>query len=477
VLAAAALLVAGVVAAGIAARLRVPSLVLVLGLGMLVADDGLEWITFDDAELAQNLSVVALLLILYDGGLSTPVASLRRVLAPAASLATVGVVATMSVVAGAVILLTDVSTSTAWIIGAVVASTDAAAVFVAMRDVGVSRRLTGTLQAESGLNDPLAVLLTIGTIEVAIGDVGTGDWLAFGLRQLGLGLVVGLVVGTLGGRIVSRARLASAALKPVLALAVGAAAYGGAAAVGGSSFLSVFVAGVAVSAGAPGHRRAIRQFHEGLAEAAQIGLFFLLGVLVFPSDLIDDLGVGLVVTVALVVVARPVGVLVSVVWFRFTGRELVFLSWAGLRGAVPIVLGTYPLTAGVEDGRLVFDVVFVVVLVSTIVQGTSLGPMARRLGLERDPTPRELAVDVVPLGSTALDVAEVELDDGHPFVGRLLAEVPPPAPVRVALVARDGSAFVPGGGTRLEAGDVLVVGVTAGTLDARAVEAWMTPSA
>ncbi|CAN5533637.1 potassium/proton antiporter [soil metagenome] len=474
VLGVAALLIAGVLAASIAARLRMPSLVLVLGLGMLVADDGLGWITFDDAELAQNLSVLALVVILYEGGLATRVTDLRRVLAPAMMLSTVGVVVTAAVVAGSLMLLTDVSTSTAWILGAVVASTDAAAVFATVRGAPVPRRLTSTLSAESGMNDPVAVLLTVGTVAAVTTTVGVTDWAVFGVRQLGLGLLVGLVVGGIGGLLVGRARLSAPTFHQVLALAVGAASYGVAAFVGGSSFLSAFVAGVLVSELSPQHRRAVRNFHQGLAETAQIGLFFLLGVLVFPSELLGDLWVALVVAVVLLLIARPIAVVASLLWFRFTLRELTFVSWAGLRGAVPIVLATFALTEGNPDGRLVFDVVFFVVVISTIVQGTSLGPMAKLLGLERDPGPAQLTVEITPLGSSDADVAETELDSDHPLVGRTVAESAPPAPLRVVLIGRSGHAFAPGGSTRYEAGDVLVLGVSSGSLELRLVERWLT---
>ena len=474
VLGVAALLVAGVLAASIAARLRMPSLVLVLGLGMIVADDGLGWIIFSDAELAQNMSVLALVIILYEGGLATRVSDLRRVLAPATMLSTLGVVVTAAVVAGALMLLTDVSTSTAWILGAVVASTDAAAVFATVRSAPVPRRLTTTLSAESGMNDPVAVLLTVGTVVAVTTTVTAADWLTFGVRQLGLGLAVGLVVGGIGGLLVGRARLSAPTFHQVLALAVGAASYGVAAAVGGSSFLAAFVAGVLVSELSPQHRRAVRNFHQGLAETAQIGLFFLLGVLVFPSELFGNLWIALVVAGVLLLVARPVAVVVSLLWFRFTLRELTFVSWAGLRGAVPIVLATFALTEGNPDGRLVFDVVFFVVVISTIVQGTTLGPVAKLLGLRRDPGPVDLTVEITPLGSSDADVAETELDEDHPLVGRTVAESAPPPPLRVVLIGRSGHTFAPGGSTRYEGGDVLVLGVSAGSLDLRMVEHWLS---
>jgi cell volume regulation protein A len=473
VLATAALLLVGVVATGLAVRLRVPSLVLVLVAGMIVADDGLAWIRFDDAELAQNLSAVALAIILYEGGLATRRRDLTRVAGPAGLLATVGVAVTAAVVAGTVVAFTDVPASTAWIVGAVVASTDAAAVFAAVRSTRLPQRVGSTLSIESGLNDPIAVLLTVGTIAAAEGGVSAGDWVVFGVRQLVLGAVVGGVVGVVGGVVVQRVRLTSSALQAVLALAVGLAAYGVTSTVGGSAFLAAFVSGVAVAEMAPSHRRSVRLFHQGLAEAAQIGLFFLLGVLVFPSAILDDAGVALLVAASLVLVARPLAVVVCLLWFRFTARELVVVSWAGLRGAVPIVLATYPLTAGVPDGRLVFDVVFFVVLLSALVQGGLLAPLATRLGVVDRSGPAGVSVELTPLGSAHADVAEAELEDGHPYVGRTLAEIAPPPPTRVVLIGRDGRTVIPDGATRLAAGDVLVIGGRDGAVDVVAAERWL----
>lgn len=279
------LLVAGVVCAGFADRLRAPGLLLFLGLGMALGSDGLGLIDFSDADLAQSIAVAALVIILYEGGLTTSPAQLRRVAGPSVALVTVGVLVTAGVVALGARVLLDIDTTTALLIGAVVSSTDAAAVFSLLRRSPLPGRLRVLLVAESGGNDPMAVLLTVGFLAVAAGEVTAGDWLAFGLRQLLGGLLVGVSVGWVGGRALNRLHLGSAALYPVLGLGFAGLAYGTGASLGTSGFLAAHVAGVAVGAGAPRRRRAVQTFHEGLASTAQIALFLLLGLLVFPSRL------------------------------------------------------------------------------------------------------------------------------------------------------------------------------------------------
>jgi cell volume regulation protein A len=376
-LAAAALLAVGLVLASLAAKVGLPALVLFLALGMVVADDGLAWIRFDDAGLARDLAVVALVVILFDGALSTRLSDLRPVLGPAVSLATVGVAATAGVVAVAYRLAFHGTWVTALLVGAVVSSTDAAAVFGTLRRSPLPDGMGHLLEAESGFNDPLAVVLTIGLVSVADTPAAVGDWVLFGVRQLLGGALIGLLVGVVGGWIIRR--LTSGSTASVAAVAVAAGTYGGAALAGASPFLAVYVAGLAVGEVATARRGALRGQFAGTADMAQIALFFLLGVLVFPRQLLDVVGPALLVTVVLVFVARPVGVTLALLGSRlWRWPTIAMVSWAGLRGAVPIVLATFPLTAGVQDARTIFDVVFFVVLSSALLQGTTVGWAARR---------------------------------------------------------------------------------------------------
>jgi cell volume regulation protein A len=477
VLAGALLLVLGVVGAGIAERLRVPGLILFLVAGMAIGDDGVSWISLSDTELAQGIAVVALVVILYEGGLSSPFDQVRRVLPPALSLATLGVVVTAGVTAGAAALLFDVDGTTALLMGAVVASTDAAAVFSVLRTVGLPRRLNHLLEAESGGNDPMAVLLTVGLLESWQGHVTTGDWLVFGVRQLGGGLLVGLAIGWVGAAILTRAHLTSTSLYPVLGLGIGGLAYGSAAGLRMSGFLAVYVAGMAVAARAPSRRRAVRAFHQGLASTAQIGLFLLLGLLVFPSRLDEQALPALGVAIALTLVARPLGVLVSIGWMRFRPRDLVLVSWAGLRGAVPIVLATFPLTSGYPEGELIFDVVFFVVVVSVLAQGLTVAGLARRLGMEAEPDVSASVAEALPLDAPGVEVLEIEVGSACRIVGRPLAEAPPPFDARVAAVVRHGEVLIPTGATALEPGDRLVVFGAAHPELAAAVRRWVADGA
>ena len=380
----AALVVVGIVVAGVADRYRFPGLVFFLLLGMVVADDGLALVHFADTHLAQNVAIVALVVILFEGGLATSPQAVRRAGVPAALLASIGVGITAAIAAGGAALAFDLPASSSLLIGAVVASTDAAAVFSALRGQTMPARVRDLLQMESGLNDPVAVMLTIGMVEVWRGNPTAADWIEFGVLHLVGGVTVGLGIGVIARVGFRRLHLPSASSYPVLALAVAGLSYGLATEVGSSGFLAVYITGLVL-----GRKRrlarSLLQFHEGLAAAAEAVLFLMLGLLVFPSDMIRVLGRALIVAAALMFVARPVAVLVCLPWFRFKRRELAVVSWAGLRGAVPIVLATIPLTAGHPDGPLVFNVVFVTVIVSLVVQAGTVGLLVRRLGFPDDP--------------------------------------------------------------------------------------------
>ena len=451
------LLIAGVLGAGLADRLRMPSLLLFLGIGMAIGDDGFDLISLSDPELTQALAIAALVVILYEGGVGLRLGEVRRIAAPALSLATVGVFVTGGVVALVAGPLLDVDTTTALLVGAVVASTDAAAVFAALRRVVIPRRIGTLLEVESGANDPMAVMLTVGLLAAWEGHPDAADWLVFGVRNLVGGVLIGGAVGWVGARVLERTRLASASLYPVLALGLAGLAYGAGAAAQSSGFLAVFVCGMVVGDRARGHRRAIVGFLQALASTAQIGLFLLLGLLVFPSRLDEEALGALGVAFVLVLVARPLAVWVSIAWFGFDRRELALVSWAGLRGAVPIVLATFPVTAGYPDGQLIFDVVFFVVIVSVLVQGFTLEPLVDRLGLAAEPPSLATVAEALPLDAPGADAIEIEVGSAAGVVGRRLAEVAPPLEARVAVVLRGGDVVVATGATVIEAGDRLVM--------------------
>jgi potassium/hydrogen antiporter len=452
----AALVIVGIVVGGVAERYRLPGLVLFLLLGMAVADDGLGLVHFADARLAQNVAIVALVVILFEGGLATAPEAVRRAGAPAALLATIGVVVTGAIAAGGAALVFDISARSSLLIGAVVASTDAAAVFGALRGQTMPARVRDLLQMESGLNDPVAVMLTIGMVEVWRSSPGAAEWVAFGLLHLVGGLGVGLAIGMGARTLLRKLQLPSASSYPVLALAVAGLSYGIATEIGSSGFLAVYLTGLVL-----GRKRrlarSLLRFHEGLAAAAEAVLFLMLGLLVFPSRLLDVLGPSLIVALVLMLVARPIAVALCLPWFRFDGRELALVSWAGLRGAVPIVLATIPLTAGHPDGSLVFDVVFVTVLVSLIVQASTVGVLVKRLGFPEEVS--SARAEVAVLDSLVADLIELHLTANSPALGSRLSDRVLPDGVRVALAVRDGQTFVPDGDMVLTASDVLLIAV------------------
>jgi cell volume regulation protein A len=470
VLLAAAVIVVGVLTASFAGRFQVPSLLVFLVVGMVVADDGLGIVEFDDPELAQSVSVVALVLILFEGGLSVSWREAKRVLAPGIALATLGVGISAAVVAGAAYLLLDVSATTAWLIAAVVASTDAAAVMSVLRRAPVPRRLATLLEVESGLNDPVAVLLTVGILETWQGDASGFGWVWFALLQVGGGVLVGALVGLGGAWVAQRAHLPGAGLFAVLSSGLAGLAYGAATQINGSGLLAVYLTGMLLGHRMPRHQHAVHTVHEGFAFAAQMTLFLLLGLQVFPSDLDDVLGRGLVLTAILMLVARPLSLL-AVLWSGFRWREIVLVSWAGLRGAVPIVLATFPVTVDYPDARLVFDLVFFVVLVSVAVQGTTIAAVARGLGLAADAVPA--TATIMGLDNVRADVIELELEDSAAVVGRALKDLPMPQGIRISVLERRERTIVPDGTTVLLPGDVLIIVADSASKATAALEAWV----
>lgn len=476
VLAAGLLLVIGTAAAVLAQRLQVPALLLFLALGMLIGDDGLAWLTLDEPEVAQTAGVLALLVILFEGGLTTRHTDLRRAAGSAFTLATLGVVVTAVITAAGAWLITGGPWLTALLIGAVVASTDAAAVFTAVRRSPLPKRLTSLLEVESGSNDPMAVLLTIGVLEVwRAGGLSVSEVAAFGVMQLGGGALVGAAVGGLAVALLRRAHAAPATLVAVFALGAAGVAYGAAAWVGASGFLAVYGCGLLIGLFVPRHRRVIRSFHQGLAGVAEIGLFFLLGLLVFPSQLPAVAVPALAITAVLIFVARPATVALCLGWQMWTGRsrpgELTLLSWAGLRGAVPIVLATFPLTAGYPGGGDIFNIVFFVVLASVLLQGSTIGPMARLLGL-RDQAPRTTITEFLPADEPDIDIVEVTVADDMPIAGERLRDVATPGAARIAAIVRDGDALIPDGDTRIEPRDRLMLIVASDPANEAIINDW-----
>ncbi len=457
ILAAGALLAAGLVASFVAVRLRVPSLVLFLGVGMLLGSDALGWITFNDYRLARTIGVIALALVLFEGGLTSGLLQIRPVLGGAVSLATAGTVITAAVVGFAAAGLFGLSIKEGLLLGAIVSSTDGAAIFALLRGSTLSRKLARTLEGESGFNDPVAVLLVLGFIDLLIKPgYGAADFVVLFVREVGIGLAIGALVGAVSVYALRHVRLATAGLYPVASLTVAALAYGGADTLHGSGFLAVYLAGLMIGSADVPAERTIVNFHEGLGWVAQVAMFLTLGLLVSPSQLPSVALKGTVLAVVLVLVARPLAVAVATLPFRYSWRERAVLGWAGLRGAVPVVLATFAVIDHVARSVEYFDLVFFAVLVSTLVQGSTFEGFARRLRLTTtEPAlPRPIA-ESGTIRRLGAEVLEYPIAPDDALVGAHVRDLGLPRDAVVNVIVRAGRAIPPRGSTRLEAGDEL----------------------
>lgn len=452
-----ALLAGGLVASFVAVRLRVPSLVLFLGIGMLVGSDGTGWIAFNDYELARTVGIIALGLILFEGGLATGFDEIRPALRPALSLAFLGTLGT-AVVAGLVASwLFHFSTLEGLLLGSILAATDGAAIFAVLRGSSLDRRLARTLEGEAGLNDPVAVLLVIGFIDwIQRPDYGLLDMLGLFVTQLGIGAVVGLFVGRVGVQAFRRAQMASSGLYPVASLTIAAIAFGAADVLHGSGFLAVYIAGLSLGSAQIPARRTIAAFHDGLAWIAQIGMFFVLGLLVFPGQLGGVALEGTVLALVLVFVARPLAVFVATAFERFSIAEKLTLGWSGLHGAVPVVLATFPVIHGVPHSLEYFNIVFFAVLLSTLLQGSTFEPLAQRLGVTtaQPALPRPLA-ETGTIRALGAEVVEVPVHEEDAITGCFVRDLGLPRDALLNVIVRGEEAIPPRGSTRIEAGDRL----------------------
>lgn len=442
------------VALRLADRAGLPSLLLYLALGVALGESGLG-VPFEDFQLAHTLGYAALVVILAEGGLTTRWADVRRAIGPGVALSTVGVAVSVGVTAAVGVALLGFDWGFALLLAAVISSTDAAAVFATLRRLPLPRRLAASLEAESGLNDAPVILLVTVLAESLTGET-TQPWWLVGLvvaLELVGGAVIGVGIGFVGAALLRRVALPVAGFYPLATLSLCVLAYSSASLAHTSGFVAVYLCGVVLGNAALPHRTASIGFAEGMASLAQIGLFVLLGLLVSPSRLPEAVGPALLIGGALLLLARPLSVVASLIWFRFPWPQQVFISWAGLRGAVPIVAAIIPLTAQVPGATTVFDTVFVLVVVFTLVQGWSLPWVARRLGIATPLTPREVIVESAPLEELDADLVQVTVPSGSRLHGVYLPELRLPEDSAVVLIVRDGRSFVPDHTTRLMRGD------------------------
>ncbi|MFJ8825635.1 potassium/proton antiporter [Streptomyces sp. NPDC102467] len=457
-------LLIAVAAVRISSRSGLPSLLLYLGIGIAMGQDGIGDVSFSDAELTQVIGYAALVVILAEGGLGTKWKEIRPALPAAAALSLAGVAVSVGVTAAGAHYLVGLEWRQALIIGAVVSSTDAAAVFSVLRKVPLPTRITGVLEAESGFNDAPVVILvvafsTAGPVEhwyVLIGEIAL---------ELAIGAAIGLAVGWLGSYGLRHVALPASGLYPIAVMAIATAAYAAGAMAHGSGFLAVYLAAMVMGNAKLPHWPATRGFAEGLGWIAQIGMFVLLGLLVTPHELADDIVPALLIGLVLTLVSRPLGVIVSLAPFRMPWREQALMSWAGLRGAVPIILATIPMVTGIAGSRRIFNIVFVLVVVYTLIQGPTLPWLARKLRLGAS-EPADLGIESAPLERLRGHLLSVSVPKGSLMHGVEVGELRLPKGAAVTLVVREGTSFVPAPTTVLRHGDELLVVATDPVRDA-----------
>ncbi|MFC4122006.1 potassium/proton antiporter [Nonomuraea zeae] len=466
----AVIVIAAIAFVRIAHRSGLPSLLLFLGFGLILGESGFG-IPFDSPQVAQQIGLTALAVILAEGGLTTNWSHVRRSVPLALVLATVGVTVSIVVLAFVVEGLFGLDRSTALILGAVLASTDAAAVFSVLRRLPLPSRLAGVLEAESGFNDAPTVIAVVLLSGASSSSATVGTFLLETSVELIIGAAVGLAVGPAGAYALRRVALPASGLYPIAVLALTFVSYGGAVLLHGSGFLAVYLTALILGNSRLPHRAATRGFAEGSAWLAQIGLFVMLGMLASPDEMPEAIVPGLITGTVLVLLARPLSVVVSsfIAWAarlgRVSWRDQAFLSWAGLRGAIPIVLATIPWASGVEGSKEIFNQVFVIVIVFTLLQGPTLPLAARLLGVRAPGEAHELEVESAPLEELKADLLQVKIPAGSRLHGVEIFELRLPAGAAVTLVVRDGKSFVPGGSTRVRVDDQLLLVTTAACRD------------
>lgn len=449
-------LIAAVAAVRLASGAGLPTLLIFLAIGMTLGESGLG-LQFDDADLVQVLGTVALAVILAEGGFTTDWKVIRPVAPLAGVLATVGVGVSVLVTSSLAYWVLDVDVRTAILLGAVASSTDAAAVFAVLRRLPIRGRLRATLEAESGFNDPPVIILVTVVTSSAWADAGAGGILAEVAYQLVVGIGVGYAVARAGQWLLTRSALPASGLYPIATLSIAFLAFAVAGVAGASAIMAIYVAGLTLGNASLPHRATTASFAEGLAWLAQIGLFIMLGLLASPSRLWDALPTALIVGGALTLVARPVSVALCATPFRVPWRDQAFISWAGLRGAVPIVLATIPMSVGLPGATRVFDVVFLLVVLFTLLQGPTLPWVARRLGADHGESPRELVVESAPLDEFGGTLLQFSVPTGSRLAGVEICELRLPSGASVALLLREKEISAPTASTTLRSGDHVLI--------------------
>lgn len=454
------LVLLAVMVSKISDRFGIPMLLFFIVLGMLAGSEGIGGIYFDDPELTQWIATITLSIILFSGGVDTHWVSIKPVLKEGLMLATIGVAVTAGVLGLFVHFILQLGWLESFLIGAIASSTDAAAVFSLLRSKGVSLRgnLKPLLELESGSNDPMAIFLTIGIIQWIQNSLNNpADLLLLFLLQMGIGLAIGWLMSRLSLLLINRLKLGYEGLYPVLTFALVFLTFGLATLLQGSGYLAVYVLGLLMGKTEFLHKRSLLRFFDGNAWLMQIALFITLGLLVFPSQILPVILPGLLISVILILVARPAAVFFALLPFGYSFREKLFLSWVGLRGAVPIVLATFPLVARITSANLVFNLVFFIVITSVVLQGTLIPQMAQWLKVNMPSPPSgRIPLEVIDDASLNGKLREIQISDTSPSVGKAIYELKLPLEYLIMLISRDGKYFQPNGSTVILPGDILI---------------------
>lgn len=446
----------------LSSRFNIPALLIFISLGMIAGSDVTGFIRFDDAELAQLFGTIALIVILFEGGLQTVWKDVKQELAPSLSLATFGVFIATTVVAVASHYILGFNWPNSFLLGAIVGSTDAAAIFSVLSGQSVRRKVGSTLEVESGTNDPMAVFLTVLFLEFVTNpqDASLLNGLFSLTWEMVIGLLLGLAIGWVASAVINRIDLSSSSFYPILLMSFGFLSFGIASAFSASGFLAVYVTAIYISNHELVYRQTLVRFTMSMAHLAQIGMFIVLGLLVFPKQLLDPQVIlsSIALALILIFIARPLSVWLSLWPFKYSWREKVFISFAGLKGAVPIILATYPLVAGIDNASMIFNIVFFTVLLSTLIQGSLLSVLADRLQLnETGSSTIQTVIEFMSIGKPNAEIIELTIPRHHPFVGKMISDIQLPQEFLITAIIRDDQIVTPRGDTVFEANDQLLL--------------------
>lgn len=462
ILAGSILLIASLLASKTSFKLGIPTLILFLGIGMLAGSEGIGGIYFNDPHLTQLLGVVALNLILFSGGMDTKLESVKPVIWRGISLSTIGVLLTAATIGFFVHWITDFTLLEGLLLGSIVSSTDAAAVFSILRtkSIGLKGSLRPLLELESGSNDPMAYVLTISfTYLVANGDASITKLIFDFFKEMIIGGVLGYVLGKSMTFVINKVQLETEGLYPVLVMALVLFTFAITHLLGGNGFLAVYLSALILGNSNFLHKKSLIKFYDGQAWLMQIIMFLTLGLLVFPSRITPIAGTGILIALVLIFFARPIGVFVSLSFFKMRLREKLFISWVGLRGAVPIVFATYPLIAGVGKADVIFHMVFFISASSVLLQGSTLPIAARwlKVTVPKKKAKRMTALDMELYDTIQSEFVEIFLPGNSPAIGKAIVKLNLPKPTLIVLIVRDGRYIQPNGSTVLEEGDKLLL--------------------